>query len=277
MKTLHVAPLLAALLVGCSNAPQTFEIDNPTAAPLAVSIDGREHMVPAGESVPVTLSPGAHTLHADPVGEVNFIVYARANGGLINPTLGEYVVASQVYAADKPRLTNFTGSEDGVAVGDTVYQGAYRKSRDLIIGRSWAFGVHDAFPQQGVAHSGGKIFTASDFVDYAAIAAQKRSTFSYVANAVLPQPTYLSALSPTALPTLAPVFEAHAGELRDVFSGYVASLGNDPQWSLQSAQLAFARDTAMLSARQRAGGGDSGSRFDNRYDLLMGRSAIVLP
>ena len=89
MKTL-LFPFAAALaLAACSPSKIEFQIDNPTDAPLALSIDGQDLPVAAQGSRPVSLAIGEHRLHTDKLGDVRFIVYVDGRGGLINPALSE--------------------------------------------------------------------------------------------------------------------------------------------------------------------------------------------
>lgn len=75
-------PMMAVLaLAGCSSKVD-FEIDNPTDAPLAISIDGKDLPVAAHASRPISLAAGEHHLHTDRLGDVRFIVYADGRGGL---------------------------------------------------------------------------------------------------------------------------------------------------------------------------------------------------
>lgn len=227
MKALYVAPLFAALLSACSAAPKTFEIDNPTGAAVSVQVDGADHRVPARGSIALELTPGAHTLHADALGDINFLVSSRDRGGLINPTRSAYVIASVTTASKEPVVSHFDTTQPGARLDGTLYEGPYRVSDEPIIVRSWRAGVHDAVPNDrasaGSALPDAKIFAAHDFIDYYHEVVEGPSTFAYVISATAPSPSYLAALENTGLPSLPPLFAEHAGELRSVYAAYLGS------------------------------------------------------
>src|SRR5690606_22901020 len=110
----------------------------------------------------------------DQLGDVCFIVYASGKGGLINPTLAEYVIANQIYVTSEDNLQNFGSLDKQIELGGVTFQGPYQSTHDLFIDKAWSFGVREPFPEvQTVAHvdaSGGrinaKIFTAPDFIAY---------------------------------------------------------------------------------------------------------------
>lgn len=228
MKALYAAPLVAALLAGCSAAPKTFEIDNPTGSAVTVSIDGAEHRVPAGGSVALELATGAHTLHSADLGDVNFLVSSHDRGGLINPTRSDYVIASSTTRSHEPVVSRFDDQRPGAFLAGTLYEGPYRASNEVIIGRSWRAGLHDAPPggRAGAdeALADAKIFAARDFLDYYREVVEGPSTFAYVVDPGMPAPTYLTALEDAGLPSLSPLSAQHAGELRSVYAAYLGSL-----------------------------------------------------
>jgi hypothetical protein len=227
MKHLLAASLVAALLAGCSNAPKTFSIDNPTASALTVAIDGRDQQVPAGGAVAIELAPGAHTLHTDRLGDINFLVSTHDQGGLINPTQSDYVIASATGAHARAQLVHrFDGGTAGVTVDGTRFDGPYRSSNDIVLVRSWRAGVHDALPQGRAADDSladAKIFAARDFVAYYQQTVEGPSTFTYVINPGMPTPSYMASVEDSAMPALPGVFGAHAGDLRDLYRGYLSA------------------------------------------------------
>ena len=128
MKTL-LFPFVAALaLAACSPSKIEFQIDNPTDTPLALSIDGQDLPVAAHGSRPVSLAVGEHRLHTDTLGEVRFIVYVDGRGGLINPTLSEYVIAREVYVTDESKLKNFGTGKAGIELGGVDFEGPSRST-----------------------------------------------------------------------------------------------------------------------------------------------------
>jgi len=137
MKTL-LFPFVAALaLAACSPSKIEFQIDNPTDAPLALSIDGQDVPVAAHGSRPISLAIGEHRLHTDALGDVRFIVYVDGRGGLINPTLSEYVIAREVYVTDESKLKNFGVGNNGIELGGVSFEGPFEKRHDLFIDKTW--------------------------------------------------------------------------------------------------------------------------------------------
>ena len=154
MITRFAGLLLAALaLSGCTSPSQTFEIDNPGDTPLTLRIDGNELPIAAHASRPVKLKPGEHHLQTPALGDVRFIVYARGKGGLINPTLGEYVIASEVYVTGEDKLRHFGTVDNHIALGGVGFDGPYSTTHALFIDHAWTFGAREPFPdEQTVAH-----------------------------------------------------------------------------------------------------------------------------
>ncbi len=131
IKRLTVLLLAAVAVTGCSSPSQTFEIDNPGDAPLTLRIDGNELPIPAHASRPVKLKPGEHHLQTPALGDVRFIVYARGKGGLINPTLGEYVIASEIYVTDEDKLKHFGAPNNHIELGGVGFDGPYSTTHAL--------------------------------------------------------------------------------------------------------------------------------------------------
>ncbi len=151
MKFLQAGALLATLLLSaCSESSQTFLIDNPTDAPLALSVDGQAHTIPANASSELKLAPGAHALHSEQLGDVRFIVYAGGKGALINPTLSDYVIANQIYVTDESKLDNFMELQHTVTLDGVEFTGPFKQSHDLFIAQDWDFGLRKPFPETQV-------------------------------------------------------------------------------------------------------------------------------
>ena len=77
-------PYIAAVLLsaGCSRSTVDFEIDNPTDAPLTLSVDQQVHTLPPHTSMPLVLEPGQYRLQSEKIGSVRMVVYADGIGGL---------------------------------------------------------------------------------------------------------------------------------------------------------------------------------------------------
>ncbi|XFC38296.1 hypothetical protein ACEF39_001286 [Stenotrophomonas indicatrix] len=288
MKNLLLSMVAALALAGCSSKVD-FEIDNPTDTPLAISIDGKDLPVAAHASRPVSLAAGEHRLHTERLGEVRFIVYAGGHGGLINPSLSEYVTAREIYVTDDNKLKNFGVSGPGIELGGVEFKGPFEKQHGLFIEKTWNFGVHEAFPEeQLVAHvdsTGGristKIFTAPAFITYVEAGMGEPGAYKREQPAGYVAPVFTLDTAPAALPTLDPVFEAHAGPLRDVYARWLKATTASEQKALRKqdtqAQIAFTLATASLGAKLPVAANKAYNDFVTQRSTLMARSALVLP
>lgn len=289
IKRLATLLLAATALSGCSNPSQQFQIDNPGDSPLTVRIDGQELPVAAHGSRPVELKPGEHKLHTDRLGDVRFIVYARGKGGLINPTLAEYVIAHQVYVTGEDKLKNFGALKSQIDLGGVTFEGPFQKTHSLFIDQDWSFGVHEPFPEvQTVAHvdkSGGrinaKIFTATDFIDYVEAGIGQPGAYARENPEGYVAPVYMLEPAPTQLPGLDPAFEAHAGPMRELYARYLKATSVDEQLKLQQesfqAQMAFTSATASIGATLPAAANEAYNDFVKARGTLMGSAALVVP
>lgn len=290
MITRFAGLLLAALaLSGCTSPSQTFEIDNPGDTPLTLRIDGNELPIAAHASRPVKLKPGEHHLQTPALGDVRFIVYARGKGGLINPTLGEYVIASEVYVTGEDTLRHFGTVDNHIALGGVGFDGPYSTTHALFIDHAWTFGVREPFPdEQTVAHvdeTGGrintKIFTAADFIDYAEARSGQPGAYRRQQPAGYQAPTYTLEPAPTALPALDPAFERHAAPLRELYARYLKATTADAQLQLQQeafqAQMAFTAATAALGSGLPVEANEAYNTFVQTRGSLMGSAALVVP
>lgn len=290
MITRFAGLLLAALaLSGCSSPSQTFEIDNPGDTPLTLRIDGNELPIAAHASRPVKLKPGEHHLQTPALGEVRFIVYARGKGGLINPTLGEYVIANEIYVTGADKLKHFGAVHHPIELGGVGFDGPYSTTHALFIDQAWSFGVREPFPdEQTVAHvdqTGGqissKIFTAADFIDYVETRSGQPGAYRRQQPAGYQPPTYALEPAPAALPALDPVFERHAAPLRELYARYLKATTADAQLQLQQeafqAQMAFTAATAALGSGLPVEANEAYNTFVQTRSSLMGSAALVVP
>ena len=104
---------------------------------------------------------------------MRFIVYVDGRGGLINPTLSEYVIAREVYVTDESKLKNFGVGNNGIELGGVNFEGPFEKRHDLFIDKTDLRRARTLPKEKVVAHvdsSGGqivaKVFTAPDFIAY---------------------------------------------------------------------------------------------------------------
>ncbi|NYF35732.1 hypothetical protein [Stenotrophomonas sp. JAI102] len=279
----------AVAITGCSGPAQTFEIDNPGATPLTLRIDGNELPIAAHASRPVKLKPGEHHLQTEQLGDVRFIVYASGKGGLINPTLAEYVIANEIYVTGEDKLQHFGRLNNQIALGGVTFEGPYQATHDLFIDQAWSFGVREPFPEvQTVSHvdaSGGrinaKIFTAPDFIAYVEAGMGQPGAYTRQQPKGYVAPVYTLDAAPTALPALDPAFEAHAGPLRELYSRYLQATTADAQLQLQQeafqAQMAFTAATATLGSGLSKEANEGYNTFVRTRSTLMGSAALVVP
>jgi len=281
--------VLAVMALAACSSKVDFEIDNPTATPLAISIDGKELPVAPDASRPVSLTPGEHTLHTERLGDVRFIVYVGSRGGLINPTLSEYVTAREIYVTGEDKLKNFGASGLGIEVGGVAFKGPFDKFHGLFIDKTWNFGVREPFPQeQIVSHvdsSGGKIstkiFTAPDFITYVEEGMGEPGAFKREQPAGYVAPVYTLEPAPATLPALDPAFEAHAGPLRDLYARWLKASTAAEQKTLRKedfqASMAFTQATATLGSKLPVAANQAYNDFVTVRSTEMARSAVVLP
>lgn len=282
-------PIFAVMALAACSSKVDFEIDNPTATPLAISIDGKDLPVAPNASRPVSLAPGEHTLHTERLGDVRFIVYVDSRGGLINPTLSEYVTAREIYVTGEDKLKNFGASGLGIEIGGVAFKGPFDKFHGLFIDKTWNFGVREPFPQeQIVAHvdsSGGKIstkiFTAPDFITYVEEGMGEPGAFKREQPAGYVAPVYTLEPAPASLPALDPAFEAHAGPLRDLYARWLKASTSAEQKALRKedfqASMAFTQATATLGSKLPVAANQAYNDFVTVRSTEMARSAVVLP
>ncbi|WP_367381810.1 hypothetical protein [Stenotrophomonas cyclobalanopsidis] len=282
-------PMFAVMALAACSSKVDFEIDNPTATPLAISIDGKDLPVAPNASRPVSLAPGEHTLHTERLGDVRFIVYVDSRGGLINPTLSEYVTAREIYVTGEDKLKNFGASGLGIEIGGVAFKGPFDKFHGLFIDKTWNFGVREPFPQeQIVAHvdsSGGKIstkiFTAPDFITYVEEGMGEPGAFKREQPAGYLAPVYTLQPAPASLPALDPAFEAHAGPLRDLYARWLKASTSAEQKALRKedfqASMAFTQATATLGSKLPVAANQAYNDFVTARSTEMARSAVVLP
>ncbi|MEN5118421.1 hypothetical protein ABE488_13970 [Luteimonas sp. TWI662] len=277
------------LLAACSPSTPSFEIDNPTDAPVQVTIDGKTHEVAPGASAALELDAGPHTLRAERTGEVRISVCGAERGTLINPTLSDYVLAREIYVADASKLRNFGAAIATVELGDAVYEGPFEQYTGLFIDRSWDFGVREAFPKQQtvarIPENGGKIstklFTPQAFIDYIEDASDRQGEFARLHPGGYTQPARALETAPAELPPLPQAFEPHAAPLRQAYAQRLqvndAADCEAVRKRSHEALMAVTGATAMLHVDQSPQDNQAYNDFIDLYGRLMGAGALVLP
>lgn len=235
------AILLAMLtLAGCSGRSPDFSIDNPTDAPISLMIDDTHYDVPAHQATDLSLSPGEHRMESNWTGKIKFIVYAGGEGGLINPTLSDYVIADRVYLTDPSKQSNFGAVNETIRLQGVAFQGPFVLQNGLFIEKKWRFGVRQPLPHDLTGYDPGtggnifsKIFTAADFVPYYEETYGKPGYFQQhhpVADTTPRHPA-----GPPALPVFdSPEMQQAAAPLRDLLTQYLHAADASEQARLKA-------------------------------------------
>lgn len=284
MKSLLFSLVAAAALAGCSLSDVSFEIDNPTDTALQVTVDGKAHAIAPKTALEVSLSPGEHRLHTPTLGEVKWVVYADGRGGLINPTLGEYVVVSQVYTNPGQ---GYAEAKNEIELDGVTIEGPFTKVRGLFVEKDWDYGAHTPFPDSVVSSSKAvhdrrnKLFSAPAFITY--LETENEAPGSYAAEnpAGYHAPKDPAPFTARALPALNPVFEAHAKPVRDWYARYLAATDASEQKRLkkESFQVTvdFVHATASLAGKVSREDNEQRNAFQSALSAATGMSAAVQP
>ena len=249
--------LTAALILvaGCSSSDVSFSIDNPTNAALKLQIDQQTYDIGPRQSQTITLKAGEHHMDAPATGKVRFIVYSERKGGLINPTLSDYVIVSEAYVTDDVKLKNFRPSGGGPFQLDGVsFSGPFTLENGLFIENSWRFGVAEPFPASVSGHDPGnggniysKIFTAADFVSYFEKQSGQDGYFEKHRQPVSPTPRTLPRQAP--LPDFAnPEMQNATLKLRQLYQRYQTAADPTVQKQLQKDYFKLTMDLTSFAA-----------------------------
>lgn len=276
------------LLTACSQSPQRFRFDNPGAQPLAMQVDGKAQTVPAHAELVIELAPGAHTLETSQLGRVPFMVYADHDGALVNPTLSDYVLVDEVYWTDTARPVEFSGTAR-IQVKGVEVTGRFGLTHALFIDKDWDFDVHTPFPETASASavdaSGGrrmrKIFAGEDFVAYYEATHDAPGYFAAHRPAGWQAPMRQVSLEASRLPTLAPVYQAHATAMRKLVDDYLHATDPAEQKRLRKSyvqtQIAFTHATASLGSGLPVIENTRMNDFVTGVSRIMNSAALVIP
>lgn len=280
-------PLLASLLLiaGCSSRVD-FSVDNPTDTPLKLQIDNTAYEIPAHKAQDVSLKPGEHSMDAPATGKIKFIVYTDRKGGLINPTLSDYVIVSEAYVTDASKSKNFAPAGDGPFELDGVtFNGPFSLVNGLFIDNAWRFGVREPFPESLTGYDPGnggnifsKIFTAPDFIAYYEQQSDQPGFFERNRLHGNPPPRKLTPLSP--LPVFADAQTQNASlKLRELYQKYQHATDPAEQKQLQDQYNPLITDfvtvTAPLAESRPVEENVKQNEFVERTGKAMGWSAQV--
>jgi len=292
MKTLALSFATLLLLAGCAGGGSVdfssvdFSVDNPTDAPLRLKIDGADYEIAAHQAKALALKAGEHSLEAPATGPLKFIVYAGRKGGLINPTLSDYVIVSETYVTEASKAKNFMPSGGGAFQLDGVaFDGPFRHVDGLFIDNDWRFGVREAFPDSLRGYDAGnggnifrKIFTAPDFVAYYEQRTDQPSFFEK--NRLHGTPATRGLTAPAPLPEFAdPATQAASLRLRELYAQYLRATDPAEQKRLQDQYYplisAFTAATASLAATRPVAENLKQNEFVQRTGEVFGWSARV--
>jgi hypothetical protein len=280
-------PLVALMLAaGCSGGSVDFSVDNPTDAPLKLQIDGKAYEIPAHQATDVSLGAGEHSLDAPATGKIKFIVYAGRKGGLLNPSLSDYVIVSEAYVTDASKLSNFRPAGGGPFQLDGVnFNGPFRHVDDLFIEQAWRFGVREPFPDSVQGYNAGnggnifsKIFTAADFIAYFEKQNHQPGYFEQNRRHAAAVPRKPAVPAPLVEFT-DPKLQNASLKLRDLYQHYLHAADPAEQKRLQDEYNKQIMDFITLSADHASSRSNEENErqnvFNRQLGEAMGRSAIV--
>ncbi|HSI04550.1 MAG: hypothetical protein ACAI38_12455 [Myxococcota bacterium] len=271
--------LFVSIAAAACSAGVPFRIDNPTDAPITVSIDGKAHTVAPHADAAVSLAPGKHSLDAPATGKLEFIVYVGRKGGLINPTLGDYVVANESYATNAQTAKGFVKLQNKIVIGGERFTGPFRLHDGLFIDEDWRYGVHDEFPESESVAGGnvfGKVFAVPDFRSF------YRRRYG-VPEPVEPAPAVKVRRiePPPPLPTFEdPEVQRATATIRDQYARYIVCDDPAEQKRLQGATSAALTDYVTFigprMAKQSREDNERQNDFITQYGHAFGVSARVI-
>ncbi|SDF27481.1 hypothetical protein SAMN04515659_0563 [Dyella sp. 333MFSha] len=283
--------LLVALLSGCGDRSASYSIDNPTDKPLSLTIDGKAYEIAAHDAESVSLSAGEHTMKGDVVGDIRFISYYRGRGGIINPTLGDYVIYRQSFEKVNTKSPGYQGKLDTIVLDGVTFEGTMKQSDALFIDKDWTYGVDEELPDSVTEHDNGlnntvhnKVFRAKDFIAFFEKNADAKGYFE--ANRPKnPSPVVhkLTVLSPTLPPIDDPALEKLAEPLRENYATYLKAKDASDQEALQkenfTLSMAFSSGAMAINDKTRLSPESSSQidAFQRAIGEAYGSTALVEP
>lgn len=276
-------PYIAAVLLsaGCSRSTVDFEIDNPTDAPLTLSVDQQVHTLPPHTSMPLVLEPGQYRLQSEKIGSVRMVVYADGIGGLINPAMAEYVIVTEQYVTSK---TNSGGLASKIELNDVEIEGPYVKATGLFIPRRWDVGLMGELPDTVVSNSPEtssdyrtKLYNVPGFFKYLDAGEDLKAAFGPGGYQV---PAATVAFTPAQLPALPAAYEAQGKPMRDLYARYLAATDAGEQRRLKKASLKlwqdFVKTRAQLSGQSPVADDVQANAFASAFFDLWTQPAVIL-
>lgn len=210
------------------------------------------------------------------------VVYAGGIGGLINPTLGEYVIVTEQYVTSK---TNSGGLASKVELNDVEIEGPYVKATGLFIPRRWDVGLLGELPDMVVSNSPDtssdyrtKLYNVPGFFEYLDAEDDLRAAFG-PGGYRTPEATV--AFTAASLPELPAAFEEQGKPMRELYAQYLAASDAGEQKRLKKASLKLWQDFAMaqgkLNGKMSVPDGVKASAFSSQFFDLWTQPAVILP
>ncbi|MEG0186012.1 MAG: hypothetical protein RR704_21440 [Stenotrophomonas sp.] len=279
----RLIPCLAAVLLsaGCSKAID-FEIDNPTDAPLTLSIDQQQHTLAPHTTMSLTLEPGQYRLQSEKIGNVRMVVYADGIGGLINPALAEYVIVTEQYVTSKTNTGNLASK---VELNGVEIEGPYVKATGLFIPRRWDVGLQGELPTTVVSNSPDtssdyrtKLYNVPGFFEYLEAEEDLKEAFGPGGYQTPQTPVAFTAAQ---LPELPAAYEAQGKPMRELYAQYLAATDAGEQKRLKKASLKLWQDfgatRGKLSGQVAVADDVKANAFSLAFFELWTQPAVILP
>jgi hypothetical protein len=242
---------LVTLLAGCGDRSASYAIDNPTDKPLSLIIDGKTYEVAPHDEKSLSLSAGEHTMKGDVVGDIKFISYYRGRGGIINPTLSDYVIYRQSFEKENTKSNGYQGKLDQVVLDGVTFEGTMKQSNELFIDKDWTYDFDEELPDSVTEHDNGsnntvhnKVFRARDFIAFFEKYADAKGYFESNRPKDFTPPARKVTVLPTTLPPIDdPALEKLAAPLRENYARYLKATDASDQEALQKEN--FTLTTAL--------------------------------
>jgi len=280
---------LVALLAGCTDRSASYSIDNPTDKPLTLTIDGKAYEVAAHDGKSLSLSAGEHTMKGDVIGDIRFISYYRGRGGIINPTLSDYVIYRQSFEKENSKSPGYSGKLDQILLDGVTFEGTMKQSDGLFIDKDWTYDVDEELPESVTEHDNGanntvhnKVFRSKDFIAFFEKNADAKGYFD--ANRpkdFVPAPRKVTIL-PATLPAIDdPALEKLAAPRREIYAKYLKASDVTDQEALQkdefTRRMAFSRGLMEVNDKARLSqeANQQVSAFEEAINRAFGSTALV--
>jgi len=185
MKKIQVIFFLIIVLFGlsaCSSDEIPFTITNPTKQEMVVGIDGEKYSIAPSSVEKITLAPGLHNIVTERLGAFEFMVYATMEkGGVINPSMQDYVLVKQSYRNLSLLKTNKTQFVFEPWSAHIKFKPNFKNnlhfqyySNRFFIDKGWTYDVDEELP--GIIQKDGdvtqkfinefKLFSLDDYIEF---------------------------------------------------------------------------------------------------------------